>query len=110
MSKRGDDDDENGFGSSSFSCDFGSNSGTSDPFPAKRLPSFDFTPPTHKHPKDPSISSQDLIDKGVLSIENFRSGNAALSVEAYVNYITMVESAASTAASVAAAAVSRQGL
>lgn len=51
---------------------------------------FDFTPPTHKHPKDPSISSQDLIDKGILTLDDFLTGNAALSVEAHRKYMELV--------------------
>lgn len=50
-------------------------------------PKYDFTPPAHKHPKDPSISSQDLIDKGILSLDDFLTGNAGLSVEAYRKYM-----------------------
>ena len=50
---------------------------------------FDFSPPAHKHPKDPSISSQDLIDKGILTLEDFRTGKAGLSVEAYNRYMQM---------------------
>ncbi len=48
---------------------------------------FDFTPPAHKHPRDPSIASQDLIDKGILTLDDFRTGNAGLSVEAYKKYM-----------------------
>jgi hypothetical protein len=48
--------------------------------------SFDFTPPKHKNPKDPSIGTQDLIDTGVISFDDFRKGNSALSVEKYEEY------------------------
>ena len=75
VSKRGEDEEEG----------FGSFVDSSDPF-VKR---FDYTPPAQKHPKDPSISSQDLIDQGILTIEDFRRGNAALSVEAYTKYMTI---------------------
>ena len=77
VSKRGDEED--------FADD--SSSFANDPF-VKR---FDYTPPAQKHPKDPSISSQDLVDKGILTIEDFRRGNAALSLDAYTKYIAMAQ-------------------
>ena len=51
---------------------------------------FDFSPPAHMHPKDPSISSQDLIDKGILTLEDFRVGKAGLSVEAFNKYMQQI--------------------
>ena len=48
---------------------------------------FDFSPPKHTHPKDPSIASQDLIDAGILTLDDFRNGRAGLTVEAFNQYI-----------------------
>jgi hypothetical protein len=50
---------------------------------------FDFSPPEQKHPKDPSIASQDLIDAGILTLEDFRNGNAGLTAEAFERYMSM---------------------
>ena len=47
---------------------------------------FDFSPPTQKHPKDPSIVSQDLIDAGILTTEDFKNGSAGLSLEMVTRY------------------------
>lgn len=60
----------------------------------------DFTPPAHKHPKDPSIVSQDLIDKGILTLDDFLTGNAGLTAEAYKKYmeILLLRPAATTTA------------
>ena len=49
---------------------------------------FDFSPPKHKHPKDPSIATQDLLDAGILTLEDFRNGKAGLSAEAYKRYMS----------------------
>ena len=57
----------------------------------------DFTPPAHKHPKDPSIASQDLIDKGILTLDDFLTGNAGLTAEAYKKYMEILRPAATTA-------------
>ena len=73
VSKRGEDDD------------WGSEGGGF-VFPQKMV-KFDYTPPVQKHPKDPSISSQDLIDKGILTLEDFSCGRAGLSVEAFNKYM-----------------------
>jgi hypothetical protein len=48
---------------------------------------FDFAPPKHTHPKDPSIASQDLIDAGVLTLDDFKNGRAGLTAEAFNQYI-----------------------
>jgi hypothetical protein len=48
---------------------------------------FDFAPPKHTHPKDPSIASQDLIDAGILSLDDFKNGRAGLTAEAFNQYI-----------------------
>jgi hypothetical protein len=53
---------------------------------------FDFSPPMHKHPKDPSISSQDLINAGILTIEDFKNGTAGLSLEAFKRYMDGMQS------------------
>ena len=50
---------------------------------------FDFSPPRHKHPKDPSIASQDLIDAGILTLDDFRNGKAGLTVEAFKKFMSM---------------------
>ena len=71
-SKRG-----GGFEDMSY-CDFG---------PSGAI-KFDFSPPKHKHPKDPSIASQDLIDAGILTLEDFRNGNAGLTAEAFKRYMS----------------------
>ena len=71
-SKRG-----GGFEDMSY-CDFGSSGAIK----------FDFSPPKHKHPKDPSIASQDLIDAGILTLEDFRNGNAGLAAEAFKRYMS----------------------
>jgi hypothetical protein len=48
---------------------------------------FDFTPPKQRHPKDPSIDTQDLIDAGILTLEDFGKGVAvALSAEAHAKW------------------------
>ena len=49
--------------------------------------SFDFSPPKLNHPKDPTIATQDLIDAGVLTLDDFKKGNSALSVEQYAAYV-----------------------
>jgi hypothetical protein len=49
-------------------------------------PKFDFAPPTQRHPKDPSIDTLDLISSGVLSLEGFKRGEAALSAEAHARW------------------------
>ena len=58
-------------------------------FEQRQAVKFDFSPPLHKHPKDPSITTQDLIDKGILTLDDFRAGKAGLSVEAYNRYMRM---------------------
>ena len=50
---------------------------------------FDFSPPTQAHPKDHSIASQDLIDKGLLTLDDFRAGKAGLSAEACCKYMQL---------------------
>ncbi len=42
---------------------------------------FDFAPPTSRHPKDPTIVTQDVIDAGVLTLDDFKAGKSAMSVE-----------------------------
>ena len=63
------------------SVDYGSSSsgGFS---PAK----FDFTPPKQRHPKDPSITTQDLLDADIITLEDFKNGRSALSVEAHERF------------------------
>ena len=46
----------------------------------------DFSPPKQLHPKDPSIATQDLIDAGILTVEDFRKGTTALTAEAHAKW------------------------
>ena len=62
-------------------------------FTAPMAPSFDFSPPKLNHPKDPTIATQDLIDAGVLTLDDFKKGNSALSVEQYAAYVLKVRNA-----------------
>ena len=56
-------------------------------FPEKlmEINKFDFAIPApgSRHPLDPAICSQDLIDTGVLSIDHFRAGAAGISFQVY---------------------------
>jgi hypothetical protein len=70
---------------------FESRSGTWDNARSSAAAKFDFSPPKHKHPKDPSIASQDLIDAGVLTLDDFKNGRAGLTEEAFHRYMSGID-------------------
>ena len=54
-------------------------------FQQQRVDKFDFAVPTDgsRHPLDPAICSQYIIDTGVISIDHFRTGDAGISLQIY---------------------------
>ncbi len=55
-------------------------------FGQKPAVQFDYSPPTQTHPKDPSIASLDLVNAGILKIDDFKNGSAGLSLEMVKRY------------------------
>ncbi len=48
--------------------------------------SFDFSAPISRHPNDMSVDTEDLIEAGILSIDDFKSGNTAISSKQYADF------------------------
>jgi hypothetical protein len=48
--------------------------------------SFDFSAPLSRHPNDASVDTEDLIEAGILSINDFKSGNTSISSKQYLDF------------------------
>ena len=48
--------------------------------------SFDFSAPISRHPNDASVNTEDLIEAGIICIDDFKSGRTAISSRQYADF------------------------